>query len=90
MTKKLLIDTVSMAMSCSRAEAQRFIDVYHATLIEQLTLQGKFTIQGVGSLQVKTRQERTGRNPRTGDSITIPERQVVQFKVTAPLLRSLN
>ena len=90
MTKKLLIDAVSMAMDCSRAEAQRFIDVYHATMIEQLTSQGKFTIQGVGSLQVKPRQQRTGRNPRTGETLLIPARRVVNFKATAALLRHMN
>ncbi len=90
MTKKELIKSIAHTMGCSLSVAKQFVDTYQAIMIEQLSQNGEFILPGIGSLKRKTRAARTGRNPRTGDNINIPEKQVVQFKATAPLLRILN
>ena len=43
---------------------------------------GKVTIIGFGTFSVKTRAARTGRNPQTGASVQIPEKQVLAFKAS--------
>ncbi|MBI5562386.1 MAG: HU family DNA-binding protein [Deltaproteobacteria bacterium] len=40
-----------------------------------------FTIPGIGKLVLVNRQARTGRNPRTGETIQIPAKQVVKFRI---------
>jgi len=40
-----------------------------------------FTLPGIGKLVLVDRKERTGRNPRTGEAITIPAKRVVKFRV---------
>lgn len=42
---------------------------------------GEFTIPGLGKLQKKHRAARMGRNPATGESIQIPAKTVVKFRV---------
>ncbi|HAO92903.1 MAG: DNA-binding protein [Deltaproteobacteria bacterium GWC2_56_8] len=40
-----------------------------------------FTIPGIGKLVLVNRPARTGRNPRTGEAIQIPDKQVVKFRI---------
>ncbi len=40
-----------------------------------------FTIPGIGKLVVQKRKARTGRNPRTGESIKIPAKKVLKFRI---------
>jgi DNA-binding protein HU-beta len=90
MNKKSLVESIALQMNCSQSESLHFINTYQAVMVEELGHQGEFTLPGIGSLKRKTRAARIGRNPRTGETIQIPEKQVVQFKTTAPLLRTLN
>ena len=41
----------------------------------------KFTIPGLGKLELKNRKARMGRNPATGEAIKIPAKRVVKFRV---------
>ncbi len=81
---------MALQMNCSQSEALHFINTYQAVMDEELSHQGEFTLPGIGSLKRKTRIARTRCNPRTGESIQIPEKWVIQFKATTPLLRELN
>lgn len=40
-----------------------------------------FTIPGIGKLVLVNREARTGRNPRTGETIQIPAKKVVKFRI---------
>ncbi len=90
MSKKQTIDAIAINLNCTKVQALEFIDAFHGYLIECLDTNGEYTISGIGTFRVKQRAQRTGRNPRTGDSIEIPARQVVGFKVAQPLLSRLN
>jgi DNA-binding protein HU-beta len=41
----------------------------------------KFTLPGLGKLELKNRKARKGRNPKTGEEIDIPAKRVVKFRV---------
>lgn len=41
----------------------------------------KFTLPGLGKLELKNRKARKGRNPKTGEEIQIPAKRVVKFRV---------
>ena len=47
-------------------------------------------LRGLGALTVKPKRERQGRNPRTGEALTIAARRVVRFQVSELLLARLN
>ena len=50
----------------------------------------KVSLVGFGTFSMTTRDARQGRNPRTGETITIPEKNVVKFKPGKELMTSLN
>ena len=50
----------------------------------------KVVISGFGTFEVRTRAARTGRNPRTGEDITIPEQKTPAFKAGKALKDSVN
>lgn len=42
----------------------------------------KFTLPGLGKIELKNRKKRMGRNPRTGEAMEIPAKRVVKFRVS--------
>lgn len=60
------------------------------TIKKDLTTQGYCNIPGIGKLKVIDKAERQSRNPRTGESITVPARKVVKFSQSSVLKDALN
>ncbi|MBR6740623.1 MAG: HU family DNA-binding protein [Clostridia bacterium] len=54
-------------------------------LKETLAAGEKIQLAGLGIFEVKTRAARNTRNPRTGETVSVPERKVVTFKPAAAL-----
>lgn len=48
--------------------------------VEGIVLHERVTIKGFGTFQIKTRHARIGRNPKTGEEIKIPAKEVMTFK----------
>ncbi len=90
MTKKQQIDSLSSMLKCSRVDALNFVEAYQSIMVEEIKHHGQFQLTGVGNFKVKPRKARTGRNPRTGDTIHIPERNIVQFKTSNSLTQLIN
>lgn len=59
-----------------RNVVQRTLDA----ILEALSKGERIELRNFGVFQVKTRKPRVGRNPRTGETVTVPERQIVVFK----------
>ena len=49
----------------------------------------KLIIKGLGTFERKTTNEKSGRNPQTGDTITIPARSVLRFKASTTTRREV-
>ena len=83
MNKAEFIDKVAESADLSRAAAARAVDAIFDTasgaISEAVHAAGSFSIPGFGKFTKKTRAARTGRNPRTGTEIAIPERATVSF-----------
>jgi len=84
-SKSDLAKAVAQAEGISIKNATSIIDTTLKTLAE-LTKTEKVTLIGFGSFQAKTSKERPGRNPRTGEAITIPARTSVHFKSSSKLV----
>ncbi|MGE5401290.1 MAG: HU family DNA-binding protein [Bacteroidota bacterium] len=79
MTKAQIIEHLSVKTGTTKKLAGQFLQ-------ELVTLSYKeakksFTFPGLGKLEIASRKKRTGRNPQTGEAITIPARKVLRFKV---------
>ena len=64
----------------SSREAARLVDIFFRLLRERLLQGEKVQITGFGTFLVKTRRERRGRNPKTGDIIAIKSRKSIFFR----------
>ena len=80
MTKADLVELVYERVGCSKKEAGEVVEEVFAIVRECLCRGEKVKISGFGSLVVNQKRARRGRNPQTGDTITINPRAVLSFK----------
>jgi nucleoid DNA-binding protein len=64
----------------SQAESQRIVDGIFEMIRERLLHGEKVLLSGFGCFRVRTRRERRGVNPQTGESIVVPGRKAIIFK----------
>jgi integration host factor subunit alpha len=74
----------------SKKEAADLVDLVFETMKETLGRGEKIKISGFGNFVLRDKRERQGRNPQTGDPITITARRVLNFKASQLLKESLN
>lgn len=80
MTKAELVDKICAKADLStKAKAEEALDAVLECLQEALAAGETVTFTGFGSFKVNQRAERKGRNPRSGEEITIPACKVVKF-----------
>ena len=88
MTKTELIDVVAEETDLTKKDTGKIINTALEAVMDYLEKEAKkpeddrdkIQIVGFGSFEVRDRAERKGRNPQTGEEITIPERKVPFFK----------
>src|SRR5437016_4048448 len=80
MTKQHLIATISTQTRQQRAEVEAVIDSLMEKIGEALSLGERVDLRGFGSFVVKQRRARQGRNPRTGETMSIAAKGHVTFK----------
>lgn len=81
MTKSETLQALAEKLGKTRKEAGEMLDAIAALACGETKKSGEFTIPGLGKLVKKHRAERMGRNPATGESIKIPAKTVVKFRV---------
>jgi DNA-binding protein HU-beta len=80
MTKAELIETVASKVDLPRATAERAVNTMFEEVIEALKQGDKVNISGFGTFSVSIRKARTGRNPKTGETIQIAASRAAKFK----------
>jgi DNA-binding protein HU-beta len=90
MNKSELIESVADIADLSKAEAEAAVNAFISSVSEELKTGGSVALIGFGSFEVKQRSERSGRNPQTGEPITIAAAQVPSFKAGKALKEAVN
>ena len=90
MNKSELIAAIAETSGSSKNSANEFLDALVKVTTECLQEGGQITLPGVGSIAVANRAERAGRNPRTGETMTIPASRTAKFKIAKGLKEALN
>jgi integration host factor subunit alpha len=91
MTKAEIVHALySQLGGFSKKEAADLVDLVFETMKETLGRGEKIKISGFGNFVLRDKRERQGRNPQTGDPITITARRVLNFKASQLLKQSLN
>jgi DNA-binding protein HU-beta len=81
MTQTQLVRSLAEHCEVSNKTARAFLDNLAGMAITEVKKNGMFVLPGIGRLVRVDRKARTGRNPATGESIKIPAKKVVKFRV---------
>ena len=90
MNKAEFISAVSEAAGSSKSEATAHVEAIINVVTNTLKGDNEVTLVGFGTFKAKKREARTGRNPRTGESIQIAASTVPSFKAGKALKDALN
>jgi DNA-binding protein HU-beta len=90
MNKSDLIDSIAASTGLTKADAGRALDATTANITSALQKGQSVSLVGFGTFAVKRRAARTGRNPRTGESITIKASNNPAFKAGKALKDAVN
>ena len=85
MNKADLIAKVHETLGGTKADAERAVDTFVDSIVNSLKDGEEVSIAGLGIFEAKMRAARTGRNPRTGESITIAAMRVPKFRAAKAL-----
>lgn len=85
MNKTELVAAVATKAELSKKDAEAAVKAVVDAVTEALKDGEKVALVGFGTFEVKTRAARTGKNPRTGEVIDIPESKVPSFKAGSAL-----
>ena len=80
MTKDELIEKIASGARLSKTNASKVINATIGAITSALKKGQTVTLVGFGTFKVSKRKARTGRNPRTGETITIKAAKVPKFK----------
>lgn len=81
LTKSQLSTSLAEEAGITKATAKTVIDAIASIACAEVKEKGEFTIPGIGKLVISNRSARMGRNPATGEVISIPARKVLKFRV---------
>jgi integration host factor subunit alpha len=89
-TKAEIVEKVSVKIGLTKRESQDLVESVFGVLKNTLEAGEDIKIAGFGKFEVKQKKDRLGRNPQTGESITIEARRVLSFKPSALLRTAVN
>ena len=89
MNKTELIAAVAEKAGLTKKDAERVINATVETITDSLVKGDKVQVSGFGIFEVKNREARVGRNPRTKESIQIPATRLPVFKASKTLKDSV-
>ena len=90
MTKADIVEKIYDKVGFSKKESAELVEVVFDIIKTTLEKGDKIKIAGFGNFVVKEKSDRRGRNPQTGEEITISARKILTFKPSQVLKTTLN
>lgn len=90
MNKTELIAAVAEKAEISKKDAEKAVKAFTDAVAEELAKGGKVQLVGFGNFEVSERPARDGRNPRTGETMTIAASKTPKFKPGKALKDEIN
>ena len=90
MTKGDIVERIYEKVGFSKKEASDIVESVFQVIKSRLEQGEKVKISGFGNFVVNIKRPRKGRNPQTGEEITISGRRVLTFKASQVLKKSMN
>ena len=90
LTRASITEMVAAENGWSQKQSSEYVDLLIEIMKNTLTSGEDLLITGFGKFTVKEKRERKGRNPATGDDLTLRSRKVVTFKCSGQLRDLVN
>jgi len=90
MNKGELVEKVAKECALSKAAAEQVVVSIFGAITDAMAAGDKVTLVGFGTFSVSERAAREGRNPQSGETMSIPAKKVVKFKAGAKLVDSVK
>ena len=90
MTKAELVNRVSKRTDLNKRDAEVMVQTVLDSIIESLQGGDKVELRGFGSFRLRDRAPRIGRNPKTGEKVSVPSKRVPYFKPGKDLKALIN
>ena len=71
-------------------EIEQIVDIFFDEIAARLAEGGRVELRGFGTFTTRSRDARTGRNPRTGEPVSVPAKRVPYFKPGKEMRERLN
>ena len=80
MTKKDIVLKITDMTGIKQVDVKTIVQKTFDVIVDSLVRNEKVELRNLGVFKIKERKARSGRNPRTGESVPVPPRKVVVFK----------
>ena len=90
MNKSQLIKAVAEKSELSQKQVAETWALMEATILENLNAGEKVQLSGFGTFEIRQRAERKGRNPKTGDVVSVPACKYLAFVSAKAVKENLN
>ena len=90
MTKADIVEKVQAGIGLTKKESAEMVEAVFFIMKSTLESGENLKISGFGSFIVKQKADRRGRNPQTGEAITIKARSILTFKPSTLLKQAIN
>ena len=80
LTKAVMVDSLFNDLGLSETDGRELVDLLIEELMASLAVGEQVKLSGFGNFELRDKNERPGRNPKTGESIPVSARRVVTFK----------
>ena len=90
MNKNELVEAIALSTEITKTDVDKVVTSLTEVITDELEKGDSVSLKGFGTFEVRRRSERTGRNPRTGETLVIPASKVPAFKVSSALKKAVN
>ena len=90
MNKNELVEAIALSTEITKTDVDKVVTSLTEVITDELEKGDSVSLKGFGTFEVRSRSVRTGRNPRTGETLVIPASKVPAFKVSSALKKAVN
>jgi integration host factor subunit beta len=90
MVKSELIELIAAKADITSTQAEDVVNTFFNSIIESMTTEGRVEIRGFGAFTVRKYKAYSGRNPKTGEKIEVPEKKLPFWKTGLELRQRVD
>lgn len=90
MNKHAIVEAVHAKLGGTKVQAEEVVDTVIDSIVSTLRKGGEVSVAGLGIFSTKTRAARQARNPRTGETISVPSMRVPKFRPAKALKEAVK